>query len=1110
MQAISPISKPILHSALSPLSPGSDLFPDGLLDSRWVEKHNNLVPSAYLIFHTFTSDPKLSTLHDNQLKTDINHIKNVLNQSGYKTRLTVALLSEKSITKSPDVEERLSNIRKATGLDSKTSLFFLPPQSSAVELQAFVETIISTIYPISIEYYRDLSKHSRRKRNRGVIPLPTAPPTSGTSQTLPSQGWNVRYDFKLGVFAEFRQEMDAAVRSYESGYEGLLGPDVLETIASWSPRWNEARLLADVFAIRILRCLLWNGNYTAAVRRWQLHRERIKDFVDRRGKGSATYGWEAWEARWALVMAEMIQKVSISDFAKLTIYLPVEKSITIGERMQPWEYLHHPGYWYRAASKHLMARRNLALAIPEEDRSPPGSSPASQVAGKSYTYDTYLCPGPHEEYPLPGYKGINHSQLIVACLGSAVQEFERRGQYRLSQELQLLSANECMKQDFWEGAIRILRPLWQKMSYRQEGWWNAVEEVGWALRKAAANLGDCSSVISVDWELLNKSFTYHSKWHYDLSKSLDGLENVKSRPAVILHEKDVHSFISATYAFQLAEAKVGEACLSQLAVTSNAFPSAAPVTLSEIKLAFNGSLKPIVLKHLKGSQQQDDASKEIVLNKIVLKESNENGKSTLVGEAHLAILPGQTRVFEFSSVPREAGDAKVTSATFSMATQLFDLEYVQSFEQSGSPDIWWGERQFKRLVRVNGASALTILPKPPKIELRFLSRQEQYYTNEQIVLNLEVVNGEEDDSVVSLDCSLRNGTSSIMPTINIAGDIKPGDANNDLDGTPLGRIATSKSTMVEILIPPLDLPAIYDISLKAAYNLVSDMETPVYRSLNVQMEVINPFEANYDFSPRVHPDPWPSLFTHDEEDAVDPKPEDIIAHGLAQRWCLTARYASFAADQLLVEDVDVSILGMNGGIQCHTKKLSTIANGGLSVAPKTLEEALFDVSTQKLSLDDRGTATLDISLAIKWRRAEDGSAINTSTLAVPRLLVSSSEPRVLASVAYSSKIPSMIHFDVTIENPSNHFLTFGVTMEPSEKFAFSGVKQSTLQLVPLSRRTISFRLLPSVRGEWIGPIHCVIRDRYFQKVLKIAPTEGMKVDKDGILLWVPPEDEIEQ
>jgi hypothetical protein len=185
----------------------------------------------------------------------------------------------------------------------------------------------------------------------------------------------------------------------------------------------------------------------------------------------------------------------------------------------------------------------------------------------------------------------------------------------------------------------------------------------------------------------------------------------------------------------------------------------------------------------------------------------------------------------------------------------------------------------------------------------------------------------------------------------------------------------------------------------------------------------------------------------------------------------------------------------------------TIPEDGLKVPPKSLEEAQFEVFTQKISLDDRGTATLDVSLAIKWRREREGTAVNTTILGVPRLLVASTEPRVLAAVSYSTKIPSMIHFDVTIENPSNHFLTFGITMEPSEKFAFSGVKQSTLQLVPLSRKTMRFRLLPSVKGEWIGPVHCVIRDRYFQKVLKIAPTEGMRVDKEGILLWVPPEDD---
>ncbi len=81
-------------------------------------------------------------------------------------------------------------------------------------------------------------------------------------------------------------------------------------------------------------------------------------------------------------------------------------------------------------------------------------------------------------------------------------------------------------------------------------------------------------------------------------------------------------------------------------------------------------------------------------------------------------------------------------------------------------------------------------------------------------------------------------------------------------------------------------------------------------------------------------------------------------------------------------------------------------------------------------------------------------------------------------------------------------------MSPSESFAFSGPKQGTVQLLPLSRRIIKARLLPSVRGEWVRVV-MMVRDRYFQKVLRVVPAaeEGMRADKEGVAIWVPVEDE---
>lgn len=475
------------------------------MNTDWLQKHEDMVPSVYVSFYTLTADPTLATLHDNQLKSDINNTKAVLSKSGYRTRLAVVLLSDGTATSSMQdlVQERLDNIRRGVALDTK-SFFYLSPQDLSADLEHAADSMLAGVFLQAIEYYRDLGRHARKKRGRGVAPQPTVPPTS-TSQTLTVQDWNVRYDYKTAVFAEFRQEMDAALRSYDQAYEGLLSQDVMDIIPSWSPRWNEARMLADVIAIRSIRCLLWGAQTTSAVRRWQTHRDRIADFVDRRGRGTNNYGWAAWESRWAVVLANLMERVDLRSLAPSTrtLFLQPEKT-AMGERLQPWEMLHHTGYWYRIAAEHLAARRALARSIPEDDRRSPDSSPASNLASKAFQYDTYMCPDPHEEFPLQGM-GVNHAQLIIDCLMAARSQFQARGQLRLSAELSLECAKEMVNLEAWGDIVALLRPLWEDMSFKAEGWLNIIEDLSWVLRAAAAHSGHGDLVVAIDWELMNKS-----------------------------------------------------------------------------------------------------------------------------------------------------------------------------------------------------------------------------------------------------------------------------------------------------------------------------------------------------------------------------------------------------------------------------------------------------------------------------------------------------------------------------------------------------------------------------------------------------------------------------
>ncbi|KAF2999137.1 hypothetical protein E8E14_005869 [Neopestalotiopsis sp. 37M] len=1131
-----PLSPPILHSPFSPLSPGSTLYPDGLIDARWLQKHQSFIPSICLCFYSLTSDPSLATLHDNQLKTDINALKNAISRSGYKCRLVAVILSDRTPDSMGAFQERLENIRWGTGLDPKTSLFVLPTRRSEAELEGAVDSILTAVFVQASEYYRELGRRSRKKKGRGVAPQPTIPPTSGTSHTLTLQGWNVRYDFKAGVFAEFRQEMDVALRSYEQAYETLLGMDVLETVPSWSPRFNDGRFVADMLAIRALRCLMWTGQTTAAVRRWQMHRQRMSDFLDRRGRGTQNYGWQAWEARWAEIMANLIERAQFPelDASSPALFRLPEKALS-AERLQPWELLHHAGYWYKTASQHALDRRKLAYAIPDDSRKPPDLSEVSKSAAKAYNaFDTYMCPEPYEEYPLDG-EGFDHARYILKYLNAAKAEFQKRHQARLAAEIALGAAKELEYLKEWKQILELLTPMWRDSSFRREGWLGAAEALGWTLRKAAAKAGQADLVIAIDWELLNNSFSRLPNWHYDITKSLDNMQ-IDKRPEVSVNDDHLTSFLKASFVFKHDEGRAGQTCPAQLVITSTAFSGSPPIKLQDISVAFGGSVRNLRLSHEAGTVQPS-VRNNISLTSVTLDEieasegldnSAESGSSTptsmgiiLHGKDDLTLQPGQSRVFELSLPLREAGEANAAVITVTIAPENFKLSYSMRVREDNTVGFWYTGTGKKRVTKIN-PHVIKVLPRPPKMQLRFVGVHKQYYAGEPIKVQIDLVNEEDVDAISKLDVHLYGqevpsfkasaGDETLLSTAQHGEEAK-------LDGLPIGTIATTKSASAMITIDPIIRPTAYDLTVKAWYNLISDPSTPIVQTVSFQVNVVNPFEASYDLVPRLHKESWPSIFDHEnlQDQAEDDEDHLHQATGLAQKWCLITRFASFATEDLRVRELDLQVVKTHGGVKCTVSKDPTHLVSNLTMSPKTMEEAQFDIVAQKLNLDERAPSTADLAFSIKWQRstAEDDSAPNVTTFLLDPFYVTVSEPRVLASVSYSEppapqdgtdasfRSPPIIILDITIENLSNHFLTFGLAMEPSDEFAFSGSKSTSLNVLPLARRAVTFRLLPLVEGgQWIKP-QLVVRDKYFQKVLRIIPTEGMKREGDGVAIWVP-------
>lgn len=612
-------------------------------------------------------------------------------------------------------------------------------------------------------------------------------------------------------------------------------------------------------------------------------------------------------------------------------------------------------------------------------------------------------------------------------------------------------------------------------------------------------------------------FTKRPNWHYDMSKSLDGIDAAK--PLVKVNDEFSTSILKTSFVFRHEEGKAGQTAQAQLSVTSNAFPGSPPIVLQSIYLDFEGSIKPIVLTHEKTDGSVSSGRGRVSLNLINLTEgtpqpdpeaegADEAETSIqLRGSSDLTLLPGQTVVFEMNIPLREPGEASASRLKLTVENDAFTLEHATSARHV-SGNVWHSSGSARRVARVESHS-IRVQPRPPKMQIKHLDFHDQFYTNEAIELKFDILNEEETDATAKIDVILSGEQPPNLKVRVAEEDESRALADDDeckLQAISMGTIKSSESSHITVLISPTERTSAYTLTLKVSYSLVTDPTIPVGLSASYQINVASPFEANYDLLPRLHPEPWPSLFDH--EGIQIPSEGPVQPHGLSQAWCLVTRYASFAAEDLKVMDLDIEITPAHN-VQCQTSKRQTLPAAGLQVSPKTIEEAQFDVMAQRVSLDDRNPMSLDVSFIIRWTRiGSDSETVNRTILPVPRLNIFGIEPRVLASVSYAKQDERLVFLDLTIENPSNHFLTFGLTMDPSDEFAFSGAKQTTLHLLPVSRRSITYRLLPLVRGAWIKPT-LTVRDKYFQKILRIIPTEGMKLDKDRFLVWVPPDEDEE-
>ncbi|KAF3917064.1 hypothetical protein ABW20_dc0100278 [Dactylellina cionopaga] len=1017
-----------LHSPISPLTPDSPLYPDGVFSHIWLRKHIHLQPCAFVSFHEFSIVPaQQEDATDRALAASINEMKKAFLADPRKIKFAVVLIAQKTLLEAPSIENRFALIRRVTSLDTKNSLFFLPAKASPVELQQLAKSVELALTPPAIEFYRELSKHARRKRSRSSAPVATVPPSS-MSQTISNTGWTVR-------------------------------------------------------------CYVYFENGTLAARRWETHRRRMADILDRKGAGTSTYGWAAWQARWAVIMATIVHGSKMftpdpkaSDIP--AIYAPIDKSIKVDERVSSIEYLHHPGFYWMMAVSHSKLHKRRVDRLPESD------SPV----------DLYLVQGPEEE------QTTDLTSATISYLNAAAASFAQKGQPRLRARVLFELAKLEMARDNWQVALESLKIGLR--TWRVDRWTPPVLlDALNSMRECALQISDPASVLIASLELHSNVLPESTK-PVDLVNCLAGIEGgVQGTTTLAIRAPDILPVISVDYNFLSSEVSVGEAAISQLTLTSVAQPGTSPLVFSEAKIEYKGNFKPVILHHQAAGDSPDYQDLKSALKDV----SPSDGKKPYVeGSAELTFNAGQAKIFELSNLLREHGDARAISVTLTLRSDGYDIDLIIDIDdfnplllKKTTAHFWRRTDAGLKKVPLKTVRPmyLKILPRPPRLMVKILRLDDPVYIGEIIKVTLGVVN--EEDEEVDARMKIRIlGYPDELPMITWEATDTMEEVQDDPE-TPysLGRISPSQEIHRTFTIPSAILEAEVSLEVASLYVLTSDPETQISKTVKLPpFHVRRPFRTKFDFSPTVHPKKWPNVFRLSEEQA-DQEAQEDVSKGLTQRWVFKCQISLMEEQMLVLDGFTCDVSNVQGGIVCQLARADQVEEEGHELKPESIIEIIYLLEVTKHALEDRRSSDIDLDLRVKWKRPMGGTV--ETPLAVPRLLIPGSEPRVLAESSQYNQDTNSVLLTYTLENPTMHVLTFNVAMEPNETFLFEGPKQPGVQLMPLSRHVMEYRIYPRIRHDWIRANLRVV-DKYYNKNLRIAATDGVRAaDKGGLLVWIP-------
>ncbi|GAA5977298.1 hypothetical protein JCM11641_000058 [Rhodosporidiobolus odoratus] len=1076
---------PALHSPISPLTPTSPLYPDGIIAPIWIRKHRELVPSVFiLVLRLFEHEPGQSThtpldpsereeeerQHDAELVREIVDRKRSTLERGIK--LAVVLLCSRALLDDPALDFRLSLIRRQSGLDSRASLFVISPVPQT-EVANFVQSIRAELYPSAVDYYREHGRRTRRKRARQV-----------SKGGLHERGWNVRSDYKLGFFAEMRGETEVSLKHYEDCYDSLTDmfaqPGLLP---QRTKRWAEAKVLADCVSVKVSKLYLYLNDPSRALARLNQHVYRFRELSNSWQIGEETFEFWSWLSKQYRLFGDLTAVALRNGFRLPSLKPPptprapppgTSPSQLPSPGLMPLNVLQHAGHYYHLAAVCAVERRDRFRATKA------ALMQASDLSGTDALNSPALV---HEQK-------VEHADLIIELYTKAYEFFKANKAKNMTYFIAAQIASAHLENGKHDMAFRFYDRI--SKNYRR-GWRDLLDSILVLSFRSAVKTEDWESAIRIGMELLAPTSRISVEKRAEHATEVLEIVRTKTptspeKAAISLDMSESAALLDCRLSFWSPSVHVSELVPFQLVLASPPTSRSSGFAFSQLDIHFNDDRPPVTVYHEEASSSSLKPIQQTVLGNVTQEGEK---KASLIWE------DGSTKVFSGAIACDKEVDILVEKVVLTAHIGSWQLSLTLKPDPTTGKPVWYIKEQAMPLERANRVCRIIRRELRTIVSTHF---EGPAYLGEEFPVSVEVVNEDDCDVQVFLVLFLQPGDEGVDNRVLVDDQ----SSASIVESLSLGSLAPGASLSKTFDLSSRGPPGIrhVDVTIRAIPTLSADessssspsllpaaIPSPTEVTRTLSIPAIQPFGATFDTQLYPKRRPVKPLLDLTEPDGWEGASEAALA----------ARLQAVGPSELEVLAIQVD---------CENAPSLRVVESSIGATPLTsnwrpgeLFNAAFRLDV-KPQLSDEESVVGGAILSVLWRRAGSSAQITTS-LPLPPIKAASLLPAVMLQLPPYLVLHQPSTLTYRFSNPTGRVLTLSSQIDSPEvpsSFVFAGPRRfPEWILAPNEERELQVRVVPLTVGYWPLP-----RLRVWEVEQPPPVPNHALVDEEGRPLPPPP------